>query len=431
MKVSVIVLAWNGLAYLEACLNSVFAQTYPNFEVLVVDNASTDGSAEFVVTNFKKAKLMRNERNLGFSGGMNAGTKVSCGDVVIWLNQDTIVQAGWLQELVAVFEQKDVGVAGCKIFEMDGKTLNHAGGALDVSAGESYHLGAGEADRGQYEQPADVAYVTGAAMAVRREVLEQVGLLDERFFPGYYEDADYCLRVQNAGYKVRYVPQATVIHHVSAATQNQWPRRRFYYYRNRLLFVLKHLSPEGFRRDFLISERDKLNNASLSELHAAQMALSDVLVRVEGQFAKDDLKALQDWVVLLRNKSTNLLAIQNALNENRSHKHGIVGAALPTLEVLNSAWRIEEPSFSSKLPILGPLVAAIRTVWNSVSTKWYVLGMFQQQMRFNQLTNNLMQAIVAYIWDNEVTSTLLEERYGQLKEQVMEQGISNHRKTDL
>lgn len=428
MKVSVIVLVWNGRQYLEACLNSVFAQTYPDFEVIVVDNASSDGSAEYVATHFKKAKLIRNGRNSGFSGGMNIGTNVSSGAVVIWLNQDTIVQTDWLQNLVAVFEQKDVGVAGCKIFETDGKTLNHAGGALDVSAGESYHLGAGEPDLGQYEQPADVAYVTGAAMAVRREVLEQVGLLDERFFPGYYEDADYCLRVQNAGYKVRYVPQAIIRHHVSAATQDQWPRRRFYYYRNRLLFVLKHLSKEDFQKDFLVSEYEKLKNASLSELHAAQLALSDVLVRVEGQPVKDDLKILQDLVILLRNQSANLLTVQDALNENRSHKKGTVGAVLPALEILNSAWRVEERPFSSKMPLFGPLIVAFRSIWNSISTRWYVLGLFQQQMKFNQLSNKVMQAVVAYIWDNEVTLTLLEERYSQLKEQLMELETSRQRK---
>ncbi len=419
MNASIIILSWNGLHYLEACLNAVLAQDYPDFEVIVVDNASSDGSADFVVANFPQIKLIRTGRNLGFAGGMNVGTRATAGDVVIWLNQDTVVQKNWLQNLLEAFAQSDVGVAGCKIFEADGVTLNHAGGALDVNLGESHHFGAGEIDRGQYDQPANVEYVTGAAMAVHRRVLEQVGMLDERFFPGYYEDADYCLRVRNAGYTIKYVPQAVVIHHISTSTHEQWYRRRFYYYRNRLLFVMKHLSVVDFQQKFLPEEQKKLQAAPFSELYAVQLALSDVIVRMEGQTLRDDLIALQNLVIWLRSApSDNLTPVQNALNANRSNRQGAVGAIMPVLEEMETAWQIEDQPFRSTMPVLGAIIAAFRTAWNSISAKWYVLMLFKQQMKFNRLSRRAISAITAYVWDNDAALTLLEERCSQLEQRL-------------
>lgn len=418
MKASIIILSWNGIKYLEACLNAVLAQEYSDFEVIVVDNASSDNSANFVAANFPQVKLIQHSRNLGFSGGMNAGTRIAAGEIVVWLNQDTIVQKQWLPTLAAAFKQADVGVAGCKILEADGKTLNHAGGTLDINAGETCHFGAGEPDRGQYDQPADVEYVTGAAMAARKEVLNQVGLLDEQFFPGYYEDADYCVRVRNAGYKIRYNPEAVLIHHVSAGTHDHWHRRRFYYYRNRLLFVLKYLSAAEFQTQFLPLEQHNLEKASFGELYAAQLALSDVLVRSEGQAVQNALVQLQNLIVFLRSNAAEIAPLRNALNENRSHKFGLAGIIMPRLESLDTAWKIKDHTFRSTVPLVGGAIAALRTMWNAVSAKWYVLALFQQQMKFNHLTTKIIQAMAAYIWDNESTLTLLEERYSRLKQQI-------------
>src|SRR5437899_1677151 len=99
MKASVVVLAWNGASYLSPCLDAVFAQDYPEFEVVVVDNASVDGSAELVRARFPAAQFIRHEQNLGFAAGMNAGLRLATGDVLVILNQDTVVRRDWLRQL--------------------------------------------------------------------------------------------------------------------------------------------------------------------------------------------------------------------------------------------------------------------------------------------------------------------------------------------
>lgn len=419
MTVSVIILVWNGKPYIEACLNSVLQQQYDEFEVIVVDNASVDGSVEVVRNKFPQVKLIQNEQNLGFSGGMNVGTRVALGDIVIWLNQDTIVEKKWLSQLVQAFVSKEVGVVGCKILEFDRKTLHHAGGALDVYAGETHHFGVGEIDNGQYDKVTNVDYVTGAAMAVRREVINTIGLLDERFFPGYYEDSDYCLRVRNAGYKIRYTPDAIVFHHISSSTNDQWYRRRFYYYRNRLLFVMKYLSNTDFQQKFFPDEQKRLKSVPFNELYAVQLALSDVIVRTEGQTLRDDLTSLQNLVIWLRGvTSTSLLPIQNALNESRSNQQGAVGAIRTTLEEMEVAWEIKDQPFRSAVPILGRAITVFRTAWNSISAKWYVLMLFRQQINFNRLSRRAISTVTAYMWDNDTALTLLEERYSQLEQRL-------------
>ncbi|MBN1581364.1 MAG: glycosyltransferase family 2 protein, partial [Anaerolineae bacterium] len=274
--VTVVIPAWNGRRDLPACLDALLSQQ-ANVEIVVVDNGSGDGSADLVAECYPQVRLIRHRRNQGFAGGCNAGLQAARGDLLILLNQDTVVQAGWLQAVASAAQDRQVGVVGCKILESDGKTLNHCGGVIDMASVETQHIGAGELDRGQYDEAADVEYVTGAAFALRRDVLEQVGLLDERFFPGYYEDTDYCLRVHQAGYRIRYVPDAVVIHHVSTSTRQDWVRRRFYYYRNRLIFALKHLAPRDLVTRFVPPECERVGTLSPAELYAVQIALYDVL----------------------------------------------------------------------------------------------------------------------------------------------------------
>lgn len=419
MKVSVVILAWNGIAYLKDCLDSVLAQNYLDVEIIVVDNASVDGSAQYVAEFFPQVRIIQNENNLGFAGGMNIGTEVATGDVIIWLNQDTVVKQDWLQAIVETFDNyPDVGVVGCKIFEADSKTLHHAGGSLDILSGESHHFGAGEPDVGQYDNSVDIEYVTGAAMAVRRQVINKVGLLDERFFPGYYEDADYCVRVRQAGYKVRYVPQAVVIHHISTSTSQQWYRQRFYYYRNRLLFLLKYLSVEDFQLRFFPEELHRLKTLSRSELPAIQLALSEILSREEGQTVFKSLNGLYNMVSWLRSTPPNLKPIQDALSQTRNDRYGLIGVAMPVLEEMESAWKIKDQPFHSNMPVIGHLVVLFREIWNSVSAKWYTLALFNQQTRFNRLLNQVIRTVIAYIWDNDTMLSLLEERYGHLEQRI-------------
>jgi len=254
MKASVIVLAWNGREYLETCLNAVFAQDYPDFEVIVVDNGSTDGSADFVAERFPQARLIRNERNLGFAAGNNVGLRAATGDVLVLLNQDTQVQPGWLRAMVTALADPTIGIVGCKLLYPDG-TIQHAGAYLTDVRGSPEHIGWREPDRGQYNQSLDVEFVTGAALGLTRITLERIGYLDEGFAPVYYEDVDWCYRAREAGLRVVYWPDAVAIHCEGSSTpqMGDYGHRLAYHY-GRLRLLLKHKPLDWLEREFTPAE---------------------------------------------------------------------------------------------------------------------------------------------------------------------------------
>ena len=219
----VVVLTWNGREVTEACIESVLRLDYPRFDVLVVDNASTDGTVKALQDRFgDRIEILRNERNLLFAGGMNVGLEraLAAGyDFVLLLNNDVVLDPGLVRELVAAAAADvRIAAAGPKIYFFDrADTLWFAGGELSLWRGWSRHRGLREVDRGQHDTPYDVDYLTGCALLVRREALRDVGLLD----PGYAmyaEDADWCFRARGRGYRLRYVPGARLWHRVSSST---------------------------------------------------------------------------------------------------------------------------------------------------------------------------------------------------------------------
>ncbi len=217
------ILNYNGRRYVRACLESVLKLRYRPFEVWVIDNASTDGSADLISRDFPSVRLFRNEVNLGFSLAYNQGFEraLAGGFDFVWLlNNDTVVDAGALAALMEVAKSNDrIGILGPKIYLADRPdTLWFAGGRVSLATGIVRHYGLRQRDRGQHDRIRDVDYVTGAAMAVRRDVLERLHGFDPAFSPAYGEDADLCLRARKAGFRVVYVPAAKVWHKVSAAT---------------------------------------------------------------------------------------------------------------------------------------------------------------------------------------------------------------------
>jgi len=224
MNASVIIPVWNGLADLPVCLTSLFAQVDQTVEiiaveVIAVDNASADGSADYISREFPQVKLIRNKTNVGFSAACNIGLRQAKGDILILLNQDTEVQAGWLASLTAVIaNNKTIGVAGSKAIFED-STIQHAGGQIDVQ-GFGSHIGHQEQDSGQYDQRKDVDYVSGASLAISRQAYGQVGGFDEKFGLAYYEDVDLCYRVRDAGYRVVYEPDSLLIHNEKSISKD-------------------------------------------------------------------------------------------------------------------------------------------------------------------------------------------------------------------
>jgi hypothetical protein len=240
--VGVIVLNWNGGDDTLACLASLARLDYPAFEVVVVDNGSTDGSVPAVRRRFPEAVLLLNGENLGYTGGNNVGLLhvLDRGlDYALLLNNDTEVAPDFLRILIEAAEADPaVGIAGPMIYYYDRPAVIwSAGGAIDWRRGRTWMVGLDEQDTGQFgTEPREVDFVTGCALLVKREVLERVGLLDERFF-AYYEETEWCVRARRAGFRVIHVPRAHIWHKISPVAQADSPLVHYYMTRNRLLFL--------------------------------------------------------------------------------------------------------------------------------------------------------------------------------------------------
>ena len=236
-RVSVIIVNTNELHHLTRCLPSVFGQAYANWEVLIVDNGSTDGSLDYVSREFPSAVVVRNGANLGYAGANNVGFRHATGEYLAVLNPDTEVDPNWLTELVAALDaHPTAGLATPKIVMMDDPAhLNTCGNEITFT-GLTFCRGLDEpADAFDRLEP--VSAVSGAAFLVRRRVLEEIGPFDESMFI-YYEDTDLSLRAMLAGYACLYVPTA-VVHHKYVFKFT--PRKAFMQERNRYVALCKTL----------------------------------------------------------------------------------------------------------------------------------------------------------------------------------------------
>jgi len=209
LKISVIILTFNSKEYILNCLKSVKKSIYSNYEIIVVDNGSKDGTIELIQNNFPKVKLILNNKNFGFAGGNNRGVKEATGDIFFLLNDDTVIDHDLIRVLVEELTSSDeIGIVGPKIFYMNPKDkVWFGGGKIEWLRGEGKHL------NGDVKQEVD--FITGCALMIKKEVVKKVGLFDEQFF-AYYEDADLCQKTKKANYKVIYLPFGGVWHVKSA-----------------------------------------------------------------------------------------------------------------------------------------------------------------------------------------------------------------------
>jgi len=241
-RVVIIILNWNGLRDTIACLESLSRLDYPRYQVVVVDNGSTDGSAEAIREGFPDVALIKNGENLGFTGGNNVGLRYALAqgaDYTLLLNNDTEVAPDFMVRLIVAAESDpSVGITGPTIYYYARPELIwSAGGMIDRLRGQTRMVGLNEQDAGQYSTaPREVDFVTGCALLVKRAVMERVGLLDERFF-AYYEEAEWCVRAQRAGFRIVHVPTAKIWHKIPLDARDHSPLVHYYMTRNRLLFL--------------------------------------------------------------------------------------------------------------------------------------------------------------------------------------------------
>lgn len=239
--VSIIIVNYNGLRDIKTCLSSVFDQSYLSFEVIVIDNGSSDSSVEFIENNYPQVKIIKNKKNLGFAKANNQGFDVSIGEFIATLNNDTEVDKDWLRELVsAMMDDEDIGMCGSRImFYKHRDIINSIGITVSVT-GYAYDTAIGEPFSEKFSRKMEIFCPSAAAALYRRKMIEEIGFFDEDFF-AYYEDVDLAWRARLAGWKAVYVPTAVVYHRVSQ-TGKQLRDLNSLQERNRIWLLMKNSS---------------------------------------------------------------------------------------------------------------------------------------------------------------------------------------------
>jgi GT2 family glycosyltransferase len=250
-QASIIIPHWNGQQHLDDCLLALRRQTFKDFEVILADNGSTDGSQAYVRRCFPEVRLLELFENRGFTGACNAAYDLAQGEFVLLLNNDTEADPGWLTEVVDAFQrQPEVGIVASKILLFDRRDTFHTAGDFYCIDGRPGNRGIWQQDRGQYDREETVFAACGAAAAYRRRMIDEIGFLDDSFYFSC-EDVDISWRAHLAGWKVLYAPTAIVYHKLKASS-GTGPVSSFYDGRNFLYLIWKNYPTSLLRRYWLL-----------------------------------------------------------------------------------------------------------------------------------------------------------------------------------
>ena len=241
-RVSIITINFNQLHHTLDLLRSLENVTYPDVEVIVVDNCSKQNPAAEINAKYPIVKVLVSDVNLGFAGGNNLGIRQATGEYILFLNNDTEVDPGFLEPLVELFESNPkAGAASSKILYYNSDNIIQYAGSTCVNplTGRNKRVGSMEKDRGQYDQLRETDLAHGCAMMVPKRVIDKVGMMPELFFL-YYEEIDWCETIKRGGYKIFYVPASKVFHKESMSVGKNSTLKTYYMTRNRLLFMRRN-----------------------------------------------------------------------------------------------------------------------------------------------------------------------------------------------
>ena len=230
--ISIIIVNWNTVGLLDNCVRSIMPADYLTYEIIVVDNGSTDGSEELIASKYPHVRLIRNRKNLGFSRANNQGLRVSTGQYCLLLNSDTEILGDALLLMTQFLNaHADVGAVGSRLVNIDGSRQFSCGLAplngwqlwyqhlLNKIWQRNPFTKRARMEDWTYDVPFEVDWVGGAALMIRRQAIDQVGLLDEAFFM-YVEDVEWCYRIRKQGWKIVYLPEATIYHVSQGSSQD-------------------------------------------------------------------------------------------------------------------------------------------------------------------------------------------------------------------
>ncbi|MEI7553767.1 glycosyltransferase family 2 protein [Candidatus Chlorohelix sp.] len=389
---AIVIVSYDSAADLPECLKTLLENcaAYPaQTQVAVVendDNAAQQRTHNTIKPFLKSGlKWLPAPENLGYGGGANYGWQHLEGELYIVLNPDMSFPADWLGKLVAPFSKNpEIGIAGCKLLTKEGK-IQHAGGLIMHGSLLGSHFGYGEEDDGRWDESGEVDFVTGAALAIRGEIVQTLGGFDLAFHPGYYEDVDLCLRAGKLGWKIWYEADAVAYHYEGTS----FGRKSSYYellHRNRLQLAQKHLNAQQFFTEFIAEESKRIAITPPSLDLSASIKVYQTLAH--------------SWQVF-DNKDEIIVNDENPVLER-----------LPSrLSDVKKGWLVEEKSFNSRIPF----VAALRERFNNISTRWYVKPILQQQVDYNatvaRAIEDMGQLVLAHETARNIELAALAERF--------------------
>lgn len=217
--VSIIILTRNGLSFTQQCISSIFSYTSENFELILVDNKSYDGTVEYLYS-LPKTTVIANRINRGFSGGCNQGLSIAKGEYIVLLNNDTVVTGGWLTRLLWWIQQDEsIGIVGPRSNYILPQQAVHP---VPYKKIKELPIFAARWSKTNFRQGCEADHLSGLCMAFKKTLVDQIGGLDERFFPGYYEDSDFSIRARISGKKL-WVADDVYIHHYGSSSFKQNP----------------------------------------------------------------------------------------------------------------------------------------------------------------------------------------------------------------
>lgn len=233
---SIVIVNWNGGKYLNDCITSLENQIYQNYEIILVDNASSDGSVEFVERQFPKVHVIKNKENVGFAEGNNVGIRNSKGEIIALFNPDAVADKNWLSNLISILQSSDkIGAAMGKMYYLGDQ---YGKDQVFCTWPKISTITAMPYNFHDNEPVSKVDYLSGAAMVVKKSVIEKIGLLDSDYFL-YFEETDWCARMIRAGYDLLYSPYA-IVWHVVSATISESDKKIYFMERSRIRFAIKN-----------------------------------------------------------------------------------------------------------------------------------------------------------------------------------------------
>lgn len=248
-SVSIVMVNLNGRHHFAELFETLRALDYPSdlLELVMVDNASVDGSVQWLDQHAEDVRVVCCRQNHGFAGGVNAGVEASAGEILVLLNTDMRVEPRWLRELVAPITRGEAECTSSMTLSWDGKEVNFGGSAMNFH-GIGWQVGMGDTDIDRYRRPTETLFACGGSMAIRRDVYEDAGRLDEDFF-AYYEDVDLGFRLWVLGYRILYVPSSVAYHHhMSTSRRIDVHKIRLLQVRNPLWLIYKNYAETTLNR---------------------------------------------------------------------------------------------------------------------------------------------------------------------------------------